>query len=426
MTDQENIKKLINKADATTKPEADERILSDALDGLEKLKEKQAALKPNIWRIIMKSKITKLAAAAVVIIAVLIGIYHFDGSIDGSSVAWAGLAEKVESVENVVFRLTADVKMQGMPQGQTPKTEAIAYYSSEHGSRVENYINDKLSFTMYLNPKENIFVSVMPDQKKFMKVTDKSPDELKQIAEKDDPRVMVRHMMSTGYEQLGRDKINGIDVEGIVCTGPGVMSGMFEDATARLWVEIGTDFPVRIEIEGIVAGGQMEMSMVMDDFQWNVDLDPALFVPDIPSDYTSMEMNLPEVNEGTAINGLRLFAELSDGQYPSGLAFTTLMKEITEALMEKYGIQFAEKAENKDDYLNAIQNILPAATFYARLVETGKDAVYYGDSVTAENPEAVLLRWKVSEGIYRVVFGDLSTGNFSVEELAELEAALPK
>jgi hypothetical protein len=52
--------------------------------------------------------------------------------------------------------------------------------------------------------------------------------------------------------------------------------------------------------------------------------------------------------------------------------------------------------------------------------------VYHGDRVTAENPELVLLRWKVSEGVYRVVFGDLSTENFSVEELAELEAALPK
>jgi hypothetical protein len=289
---------------------------------------------------------------------------------------------------------------------------------------VESYINDKLSFTMYLNPKENIFVSVIPDQKQFTKMTGKSPDELKQISEKDDPRVMVRHMMSAEYEQLGPDKINGVDVEGIECTGPGVMGGIFEDATARVWVEIGTDFPVRIEIEGMVAGGQMEMSMVIDDFQWNVELDPALFVPDIPSDYTSMEMNLPEVDEGTAINGLRLFAELSDGQYPSGLAFMTLLKEATEALVAKYGVEFAEK---EDDYANATlatTQILPAASFYAQLV--GKDAVYHGDRVTAENPELVLLRWKVSEGVYRVVFGDLSTGNVSVEELAELEEALPK
>jgi hypothetical protein len=364
---------------------------------------------------IMKSRFTKLAAAAAVIILAAL-IINFQLSTSG--VAWGALTEKIESVKSVVFHLTTNVKMQGMPQGQIPKTEAIAYYSSEYGTRAENYINDKLSFTMFLNPKENIYVSVMPEQKKFMRFTNKSPDELKQIAEKDDPRVMVRHIMSTDYKHLGRDKINGIDVEGIECTGPRVMGGMFENATARLWVEIGTDFPVRIEVEGTVSGGQMEMSMVMDDFQWNVALDPALFVPDIPSDYTSQELKLPEISEGTAINGLRLFAELTGGRYPSSLAFVTLMKEVTEALTKKYGIELIEK---QDDYTSTLQNILPAGTFYIQLTTAEKEAEYYGDTVTAENPEAVLLRWKVSDGVYRVVFGDLSAGNFSAEELAELE-----
>jgi len=366
---------------------------------------------------IMKSRITKLAAAAaVIIIAALIINFQFSTS----GVAWGALVEKIENVQSVVYHLTANVKMQGIPQGQIPNNETIAYYSSEYGTRAENYINDKLSFTMYLNPKENVYVSVMPEQKRFTRVIDKSPDELKQIAEKDDPRAMVRHMMSAEYKHLGRDKINGIGVEGIECTDQRVMGGMFEDATARLWVEIGTDFPVRIEIDGIVAGGQMEMSMVIDDFQWNVELDPALFVPDIPSDYTSQEMKT-EANEGTAINGLKLFAELTDGRYPSNLALLTLLKEISEELMKKYGMKIIEK---QDEYTNELQNILQVGTFYAQLAGMEKEAVYYGDSVTSENPEAVLLRWKVSDGVYRVIFGDLSAGNFSAEELAELENPL--
>ena len=38
----------------------------------------------------------------------------------------------------------------------------------------------------------------------------------------------------------------------------------------------------------------------------------------------------------------------------------------------------------------------------------------------------VLLRWKVSENEYRVVFGDLHAETVSPEKLAELERALPK
>jgi hypothetical protein len=411
----DNINELIRKLKLKASTDLDRRVHDDISMALaETDKTKSAVTQPNIWRTIMKSRTSKLAAAAVIIIAALIINYQFSTS----GVAWGTLVEKIERSETVVSHLTANVKMQGMPQGQIPKTETIAYYSSKYGTRAEQYINDQLSFIMYLNPKENIFVSVMPEQKKFMRFTDKSPDELKQIAEKDDPRAMVRHMMSAEYKHLGRDNINGIDVEGIECTGPAVMGGMFEDATARLWVEIGTDFPVRIEIEGIVSGGQMEMSMVIDDFQWNVELDPALFVPDIPADYTSRDMSLSEANEGTAINALSLFAELTDGRYPGNLAFLTLMKEITEELTKKYGMKIIEK---QDEYTNELMNILQVGTFYAQLAGMEKEVVYYGDTVTADNPEAVLLRWKVSDGVYRVVFGDLSAGNFSAEELAELE-----
>jgi hypothetical protein len=413
------IERLIKASRYKAGPETYNKALGRFLQAVDDhKKQKQAVKKPNIWRIIMKNHLTKLAAAAaVIIIAALIINFQFSTS----SVAWGALVEKVESVQSVVFRLTADVKMQELPQGQIPKTETIAYYSSEHGSRVEQYINDKLSFTMYLNPKENVYVTVLPEQKRFMKVTNKSQDELKQIADKDDPRVMVRNMMSTEYKHLGRDNINGIDVEGIECSGPKVMGGMFEDATARLWVERGTDFPVRIEIDGIVAGGQMEMSMVIDDFQWNVELDPELFVPDIPTDYTSSEMNIPEANEDSAINALRLFAEHTDGRYPSSLALLTLLKETSEVLVKKYGI---ESMTNVDDYKNKLQDILPAGAFYGQLAGAGKEAVYYGDRVTADNPELVLLRWKISDGYYRVIFGNLAATDVTAEELAELEKPL--
>jgi len=36
------------------------------------------------------------------------------------------------------------------------------------------------------------------------------------------------------------------------------------------------------------------------------------------------------------------------------------------------------------------------------------------------------MRWKVSDGLYRVIFGDLTTENVTAEQLGELEAALPE
>ena len=46
----------------------------------------------------MRNSITKLTVAAAIIVAVLVGISLLGGSLDGSSVAWADVAERFESV----------------------------------------------------------------------------------------------------------------------------------------------------------------------------------------------------------------------------------------------------------------------------------------------------------------------------------------
>jgi len=95
MNPADKIKELINKSDAKTVSEVDKRILSGASEHLEKLREKNlVAGGAGIRRIIVKSPIAKLAAAAIIIIAALIGTNQFFGS----TVAWADVVEKFRSV----------------------------------------------------------------------------------------------------------------------------------------------------------------------------------------------------------------------------------------------------------------------------------------------------------------------------------------
>ena len=51
----------------------------------------------------MKSRITKIAAAAVIVIAVLFGSHYFSGSIDPASVAWADVARRIARVDHVHY-----------------------------------------------------------------------------------------------------------------------------------------------------------------------------------------------------------------------------------------------------------------------------------------------------------------------------------
>ena len=59
--------------------------------------------------------------------------------------------------------------------------------------------------------------------------------------------------------------------------------------------------------------------------------------------------------------------------------------------------------------------------FYMMLVQDKKEPVYYGETVGPEDADAVLMRWKISDNEYRIIFGDLSVGNATAEELAALE-----
>jgi hypothetical protein len=69
-------------------------------------------------------------------------------------------------------------------------------------------------------------------------------------------------------------------------------------------------------------------------------------------------------------------------------------------------------------------DVFTAKTRYEYLTQRVKDVVYYGDSIDPEDSNAVLIQWKLSDGKYRVVFGDLREETVSAEELIKLQARM--
>jgi hypothetical protein len=99
MTKAENIEKRIEEINFKSTPAMRSRILSEATQAMEQTINAQVEM-PSVKRIIMQSKITKFAAAAVIIIAILIGINQFGGSIDGTSVAY-GMIDVPRVLKNI-------------------------------------------------------------------------------------------------------------------------------------------------------------------------------------------------------------------------------------------------------------------------------------------------------------------------------------
>ena len=72
----EKTENAVKKMNFSAGAELREQILNDAIKAHEQTKTQSASDKPDIWRIIMKSRITKLAAAAVIVIAGIVGILN--------------------------------------------------------------------------------------------------------------------------------------------------------------------------------------------------------------------------------------------------------------------------------------------------------------------------------------------------------------
>ena len=89
MSPKENIEKTIQQFDIKINPTRDEEIIARLLDAQSKTIQSKLAVRPDIWSKIINSKITKYAAAAVIIIAVLIGLNHLGIPMDGAQKAFA-------------------------------------------------------------------------------------------------------------------------------------------------------------------------------------------------------------------------------------------------------------------------------------------------------------------------------------------------
>jgi hypothetical protein len=147
------IKKLFDDSNVKVDSTVDDRILNDAitaLDDSEKVKSTPA--EPNIRRIIMKSSITKLAAVAMIIIAVLIGIYYSGGSIDGSSVA---LGQAIENMKKMPWMLitTQEKNIVVEKQWFGFDSDILAFKSNRNGE-----------FTYYNNEKEEFEYTYSPER----------------------------------------------------------------------------------------------------------------------------------------------------------------------------------------------------------------------------------------------------------------------
>jgi len=282
---EEAIKKNLN---FTASAEMRERILTDVLDAQEESKKTKSALAwPNIRSTIMKSPITKLAAAAVIVIALLIGINQLVGS--AGSVAWGEVVRNIEASPGFVYRMKQTYNQE---ETGTIELNMMAYGSAQYGFRLDGYNDEEVTVQTYATLSDGAMTSVDHPNRTYYR-TALADDALAEL-ENMEPKETVREYLSAEYTKLGRRTIEGIEAEGIEIDDPSEAKATFQvdSCVIQLWVAVDTGLPILVEVDTVGKNGTLEVHTVQDNFQWNVELDASEFEPNIPEDYTQMDVEI--------------------------------------------------------------------------------------------------------------------------------------
>jgi hypothetical protein len=162
----ENIKKLIKNIRIRTNPEVNKAVLNDLFNILDKAESVNLDVKqPSIWRIIMKSRITKLAAVAVIIMAVMLITYLGNGTLDITTAAFAQMTEAMKKMP--WMHMITEIR-------DRPSYESGEYwYSFDLGIEAIRYDSGKLSFYdygaraayVYDPSSEEVTISRLPEKR---------------------------------------------------------------------------------------------------------------------------------------------------------------------------------------------------------------------------------------------------------------------
>ncbi len=343
-----------------------------------------------------------LAPAACITIAVVLFLYV------GERSAFATALEHLRSAKTIVCRITipGGVEIQGMDV----KAEGKMWVSAEHGSRVEMYVNGSLSQLQH-TPLEGPTILVSPQSRSYMELdlSEMAPD---QTATRT-PNAWLEKLKELEAEadrELGYDTVDGREVTGFEISGErlGFASPAGADAPGafmQMWVDIQTGLPVQMKTSVPMPGPDGPMTVVMDQFEWDAPVDASLFAPDLPPEYVKLDVKFARPSEETLLLALNKIRELTGGRYTSTLQSVSALAEIAGLLTDSAKTKV--EALDQQGIMQMALEIASGCNYFGQLLREGREPEYFGNSVTADDEDQVLLRWKLEDGSTRVIYGDL-------------------
>ena len=341
----------------------------------------------KIRRTIMRSPVTRIAAAAAVIIVAAIGINYFMAP----SVTWAQVIEPILNARTIVFDLIIGSDDSGMVQHEI----VVGSQMRRNMSNMPNMTliidtdNEKL-LALDTEAKTAVYADIAGDlgerHRSFIKFV----------------RQIITQLQEGQVEKLGEQVIDGQKAVGFVGKG--------QNEAVTIWADPETALPIRIE----AAIGQ-EFSFIMKNFEFDADVDESLISMDVPEGYTleKAELDLGNASEEDFIESFRIWAEIiGDGTFPEAIGTEATMKQMPVLVQKVTAMQVSEEKGTQIG-----MSFAKGMLFHQTLESRGKwnyagAGVKLGDANTA-------IFWYQPQGsaTYRVISGDLSVKDVAEENL---------
>ena len=347
-----------------------------------------------LWEYIMKSKITKLAAAAAIITAVLIGIHQLAGN--GAGVVFASVVEQLHNARTMTYSVVTHTPVEGMP---TMRTEMAFKEPAYMRTTTADGFVTVMDWTQVRG------ISIWPTRKQFIgfEATNFRHDPEK------DPFMVIENLKTLPYkadQMLGKK-----DVDGRVLQGFRVVE---ESVINTIWIDPKTGELVRVEMEFTNAPG---MNKIMTDFQFNVELDDSLFSLTPPAGFTPLEVqaDVSKVTEQDLIDYLRSWSSWTkDGMFPPTLVGAELPKIAAEmARQGKFGEGQTTEQQHDQDAITMYRGMM-----FVTQLPADSNWRYAGENVSYGDANTPIFWYRPKDSqTYRVIYGDLSVKDVAPENL---------
>ncbi len=214
-------------------------------------------------------------AAAILVIAAIALVSHYVNRTSSPDIIWANVFRQVEQ--------STGCTAAGVLEEEGKRFDCMVYESTEFGIKQEMFLQGDLFHQSFIEYGSNTVTMVSYDDATYFhyKFNDSTID----IFRRKSVFNIVSRMKARPHKNLGISEIDGIASYGIEVVDTAAYSGKQRIDNTRLFIDIETQWPVRIEAKSEFMTGESGFAVTLGDFEWYPVFQRSDFEAVIPNEF---------------------------------------------------------------------------------------------------------------------------------------------